>query len=988
MVPVSDTDVLPLQPYIDSEYGAARDELESVLNTLEASTDLAFGRLADASEFDPDSLSPKHAGAMVFATGPDAVPERIDRPTVWVSAEAATATRAIEAGAVDALTWTPGADHSLLATKATRAFQSVEESPPDIDEVRPASVNGRGPVRALERIEDGIIEIDCSDRVTYLNSAAAAFLDTERSEGIGAPLWELLTDETAAQISDELETARSTGEVTGVEVTTPNDQWFEVTLYPDDDGTAAYVREITAERRRETDQTLYEYLVKTVGDAVYILDEEGRFIFVNDALCEICGYDREELLGSSVHLIKDDHTVEEAEDALRDLLRETGDANGSDVSIAKLDVELITKDGERIPCTDRMTLRPLEDGSFSGTVGTLRDISRQRRRQQILNNLLEATQDMVAAETTTEVAERVVDVAANTIETDGAVVREHDSKTDQLVPVAASDGVVGTMGERPLYETDEGPVGTAFTEDRVVTTAGADHLPDTPIDVSMYLPIGDSRTLSVGHRDKDGFTDDERRFLELLTATAESVFERVERDEELRRYEALVETVDDMLFTIDDEGAFTLVTESLAETLGTTRSQLVGTNIADVLSESAVASQLVSLSDGSAVAEVGLNSRDGDEVPARISATPIAQSRGDGVVGTLQDIRELRVAQQEASRHRTRFAELFGNLTDPLVELSFEQDHTEIRAVNEPFVDIIEGTEDDVEGSRLTAIDSAVPPGIRDALEDVRDQDADVEREVRVQTTDGVGFYLLRSVTYRNGGGKQAFVVLTDVTEVKRQGTHLQVLHRLLRHNLRNRTNVIQGHADLIEAKTDNEQVATYAEQIATACRALVDTSETARAIQRVLRNSDAEPERLSPAEIETRLQRLVSSTAGSDAVDVRIAVDATTNVRYDDLIESGLRELLENAIEYGTPDSDAVVEISVTTSEEGSVRFAVSDDGPGIPEAEWSVVTEDREITQLQHASGLGLWLVKWVANARGGELELVVADEFGTTVAMDLPA
>ncbi len=33
-----------------------------------------------------------------------------------------------------------------------------------------------------------------------------------------------------------------------------------------------------------------------------------------------------------------------------------------------------------------MTLRPLEDGNFSGTVGTLRDISRQRRRQQILNN--------------------------------------------------------------------------------------------------------------------------------------------------------------------------------------------------------------------------------------------------------------------------------------------------------------------------------------------------------------------------------------------------------------------------------------------------------------------------------------------------------------------------------------------------------------------------------------------------------------------------
>ncbi|MFB6250312.1 MAG: sensor histidine kinase [Halobellus sp.] len=532
MVPVSDADVLPLQPYVDSGYGASRDELDSALEALEDSTDLAFGGLADAAEFDTDSLSPKHAGAIVFATGPDVVPEHIDRPTVWVSTDAATAARAIEAGAIDVLTWKPGTDPSLLAAKCARAFESVEAPGVDIDADRSASVNDWKRVRALERIEDGIIEIDSTDRITYVNSAAAGFLDAERAEAVGTVLGDLLSEETAEQLSDQLREARSTGEVTGVEITTPNDRWFDVTLYPDGDG-----------------------------------------------------------------------------------------------------------------------------------------------------------------------------------------------------------------------------------------------------------------------------------------------------------------------------------------------------------------------------------------------------------------------------------------------------------------------TEGDLEGARLEAVRGVVPPAIRDALEDVHGQDGGVKREVRVPTTDGVSFYLLRSVSYRSEGVERAFVVLTDVTEVKRQGTHLQVLHRLLRHNLRNRTNVIQGHADLIEARAEKEQIGTYAEQIASACQALVNTSETARAIQRVLRNSDAEPERLSPADAETRLRRLVSATAGADAVDVQVTVDVATSVRYDELVESGLRELLENAIEYGTPDPDAVVEISVT-SDDGTVRFAVSDDGPGIPEAEWSVVTEDREITQLQHASGLGLWLVKWVADARGGDLKLVVTDEPGTTVAMDLPA
>lgn len=50
-------------------------------------------------------------------------------------------------------------------------------------------------------------------------------------------------------------------------------------------------------------------------------------------------------------------------------------------------------------------------------------------------------------------------------------------------------------------------------------------------------------------------------------------------------------------------------------------------------------------------------------------------------------------------------------------------------------------------------------------------------------------------------------------------------------------------------------------------------------------------------------------------------------------------------------------------------------------------MVAGDREITQLQHASGLGLWLAKWVADRHGGDLELLAASPDGTTVAIDLP-
>jgi signal transduction histidine kinase len=74
-------------------------------------------------------------------------------------------------------------------------------------------------------------------------------------------------------------------------------------------------------------------------------------------------------------------------------------------------------------------------------------------------------------------------------------------------------------------------------------------------------------------------------------------------------------------------------------------------------------------------------------------------------------------------------------------------------------------------------------------------------------------------------------------------------------------------------------------------------------------------------------------------------------------------------------------------TDDDGGVRIAVSDDGDGIPEAQWNLLTGDREITQLQHGDGLGLWLVKWVVDRHGGRLRLDEADDDGTTISLHFP-
>jgi PAS domain S-box-containing protein len=747
---------------------------------------------------------------------------------------------------------------------------------------------------------------------------------------------------------------------------------------PPDSTTATQV-EVGGPSVDAEDTALYEYLVRTVGDAVYILDDEGRFTFVNDALCDLSGYDREELLGSSVHIIKDDETVAEAEEALRDLLRESGTADAFDV--AKLDVELITKDGEHVPCTDRMTLRPSdEEDNLTGTVGTLRDVSRQQRREDILGGMLEATQEMVGASTTDEVARLVTETAVDVLDIDLVTLREHDPETETLEVVSVSDAAAERLPDRPVYDVDEGLVGEAFsTGELLVSTDLADAGVRNPGDMetAAYVPLGDRRVLSLGRPGEGGFDDDELRFLELLAATAGSVFERVERGEQLRRYEAVVETAEEMLFTTDAEGRFALVTTPLAAYLGHDRDSLTGLPAGDVFADDAVVSDVAEDPTANAY-ETTMRTADGDLLPSRVTVTPIEDGTDSGVVGTVQDISELRSAKREASRQRRRFRELFDTLDDPVADIEYEDGEAVVRSANPSFGSLCDLDEEGVPDTPLSAVRASLPGALGDALVDVETPSGSLERSVEVRTDEGRRYFLLRTVTYEGDDGERAFLIFTDVTELERRGTHLTVLQRLLRHNLRTETTVIQGYAETLTDE-DSRAVREAGERIREASRSLVQTSDTAHTIQQVLRGDDSR-EVVDAADLWASLSETLSVQFPDE--DVAVVGDPDAAVRISDDLHTAVEELVDNAVTHAAPDPTVTVGLD---DADGELRVAVSDDGPGIPDDEWDVVAGDREITQLQHTSGLGLWLVKWIADRHGGRL--LRTDGDGAEVTLCLP-
>jgi signal transduction histidine kinase len=104
-------------------------------------------------------------------------------------------------------------------------------------------------------------------------------------------------------------------------------------------------------------------------------------------------------------------------------------------------------------------------------------------------------------------------------------------------------------------------------------------------------------------------------------------------------------------------------------------------------------------------------------------------------------------------------------------------------------------------------------------------------------------------------------------------------------------------------------------------------------------------------------------------------AADALPVRGNRELVSQALSNLVDNAVKYATPDKQAGSIVVSAQSEGDRVLLAVSDNGPGIPEADRARVVQRfvrLEGSRSQPGSGLGLSLAAAVARLHGGELIL----------------
>jgi two-component system phosphate regulon sensor histidine kinase PhoR len=135
-----------------------------------------------------------------------------------------------------------------------------------------------------------------------------------------------------------------------------------------------------------------------------------------------------------------------------------------------------------------------------------------------------------------------------------------------------------------------------------------------------------------------------------------------------------------------------------------------------------------------------------------------------------------------------------------------------------------------------------------------------------------------------------------------------------------------------------------------------------------------------------------IQHRVGYEGFEIRSAIQETLPpVRADpEALRQAISNLLNNAIQY----SGESRQVNLEASAEGrSVTVTVQDFGMGIPEAEIGRVFDrffrgSSEITQSVRGSGLGLTLVREIAEAHGGVVDVESEVENGSTFRIRLPA
>jgi PAS domain S-box-containing protein len=249
-------------------------------------------------------------------------------------------------------------------------------------------------VSLIENAPDPVFVSDLEGKILQTNEAVSALLGFRRDEVVEQSLSRFISEEETREFTAALKEVVERG-VTRDAVLNPRTATGEViptslnaSALRDSDGKVIGAIGVLRDMRElDKARTYAESLIKNAPDPVFVSDLDGKIIEANDAVSELLGFRRDEVLEQSLSRFISEEETREFTAALREVVERGVTRN------ARLNPRSAT--GEVIPTTLNASALSDSDGNVIGAIGVLRDMRELDKALSYSQSLIENAPDPV-----------------------------------------------------------------------------------------------------------------------------------------------------------------------------------------------------------------------------------------------------------------------------------------------------------------------------------------------------------------------------------------------------------------------------------------------------------------------------------------------------------------------------------------------------------------------------------------------------------------
>ncbi len=222
--------------------------------------------------------------------------------------------------------------------------------------------------------------------------------------------------------------------------------------------------------------------------------------------------------------------------------------------------------------------------------------------------------------------------------------------------------------------------------------------------------------------------------------------------------------------------------------------------------------------------------------------------------------------------------------------------------------------------------------------------------------------------------------IIRDITKRKKAEDREKFLHSLLRHDLRNKNQMAKGYLELLKEQNLPEKAEEYIDKTERTISEGADLIHKVRTLRKL-----EEEKTLSQVNVYSILNEAIDEYKDR-AQENNFEI---VHEKFDFKVTAGpfLKELFSNIIENCLEHSEgSLIKISGKETE-NEYQIIIEDDGKGVPD-DYKEKVFEREFKKGKTAgSGLGLYMVKQIAESYNGRVELLDSELGGARFEIYLP-